>query len=116
MVNEFGGEYVFNDIPGTSSNYPDKETFYERAQNADVCIMKVYTGDEVLTAEDLLSINPDFANFESFKNGRFYTSHRDYFIQEAIDPIGYMDDYARMINPELFSNGDSGLLHHTKIE
>ncbi|BAP62607.1 ABC transporter substrate-binding protein [Methanococcus maripaludis] len=116
MVNEFGGEYVFNDIPGTSSNYPDKETFYERAQNADVCIMKVYTGDEVLTAEDLLSINPDFANFESFKNGRFYTSHRDYFIQEAIDPIGYMDDYARMINPELFSNGDSDLLHHTKIE
>jgi len=116
MVNEFGGEYVFNDLPGTSSTYPDKETFYERAQNADVCIMKVYTGGEVVTAEDLLAINPDFANFKSFKNGQFYTSDRDYFIQESLDPIGYMDDYARMIHPELFTNGDSDLLHHNKIE
>ncbi|ABR54042.1 periplasmic binding protein [Methanococcus vannielii SB] len=116
MVNEFGGEYVFNDIPGSSSNTIDKETFYERAMTADVVIMRVFTGNEIKTKEELLAFNPDFANFKAYQNGRFYTSNRDYFIQEMKDPKRYMEDFARMVQPTLFSGGDSNLAHHNKIQ
>jgi iron complex transport system substrate-binding protein len=114
MANEFGGEFIFNDVPGTSTVRLDKETFYERAQTADVCILRSYT--DVITKEDLLAVNPDFADFESFKNGRFYVTHSDSYIDETKDPIGFMDDNARMIHPELFSNGDSNLKYHYKIQ
>ncbi|EHP86926.1 ABC transporter substrate-binding protein [Methanotorris formicicus] len=114
MVNNFGGEYIFNDIPGTSFQYLDKETFYERAMNADVCILRWFYGD-VKTKEDLLAINPDFANFKAFKNGRFYVSHPDYYVWETKDPIGYMMDFAKMIHPELFG-GDDDLKYYYKIK
>ncbi|MBA2853520.1 iron complex transport system substrate-binding protein [Methanococcus maripaludis] len=114
MVNEFGGEFIFNDIPGTASTRIDKEIFYERAQDSDVCIMRSFV--EVTTVEELLALNPDFEDFESFKNGKFYVSCSDYYIQETKDPIGFMEDYARMIHPELFSGGDSNLKYHYKIQ
>ena len=114
MINNFGGEYVFNNIPGTSFQYLDKETFYEKAMNADVVILRWFYGD-VKTKEDLLAINPDFANFKAFKTGRFYVTHPDYYVCEARDPIGYMMDYAKMIHPELFG-GDDDLKYHYKIQ
>ena len=114
MVNHFGGVYIFNDIPGTSYQYLDKETFYERAMDADVCILRWFYGD-VKTKDDLLAINPDFANFKAFKNGRFYVSHPDYYVWEARDPSGYMMDFAKMNHPELFG-GDDDLKYYYKIQ
>ncbi|ACV24949.1 ABC transporter substrate-binding protein [Methanocaldococcus fervens] len=115
MIAELKGKYLFADYNGTKSYYLDKETFYERAINADVVIMRNYYGDEIKTKEDLLKLNPDFANFKALKNERFYVSHTDYYVWEARDPIGYMMDYAKMIHPELFG-GDEDLKYFYKIK
>ena len=32
------------------------------------------------------------------------------------DPIGYMEDYARMIHPELFPDGDNNLKYYVKLK
>ena len=114
MIAEFKGKNVFSDYNGTKYQYIDKETFYERAMNADVVILRWFYGD-VKTKEDLLKINPDFANFKAFKTGRFYVSHPDYYVWEARDPAGYMMDFAKMLHPESFG-GDDDLKYYYKIK
>ncbi|HII59040.1 TPA: ABC transporter substrate-binding protein [Methanocaldococcus jannaschii] len=113
MIAEFKGKNVFDDY-NRGYQYVDKETFYERAMNADVVILIWFYGD-VKTKEDLLKINPNFAEFKAFKTGRFYVSHPDYYVWEARDPAGYMMDFAKMIHPELFG-GDDDLKYYYKIK
>jgi len=111
-INMVKGEYVFNDIPGTGGSYMDKETFYERAMNADVVILHTM-GKNITTKEQLLSLNPDFANFKAFKNGRFYALPYDNTKREVLDPAGIMLDYAKAIHPEVFGDNTKYLI---KIE
>ncbi|ADC69961.1 periplasmic binding protein [Methanocaldococcus sp. FS406-22] len=113
MISEFKGKNIFADYNGTYQRI-DKETFYERAINADVAILIWFYGD-VKTKEDLLKINPEFAKFKAFKTGRFYVSHPDYYVWEARDPAGYMMDFAKMLHPELFG-GDDDLKYFYKIK
>jgi iron complex transport system substrate-binding protein len=108
------GDYVFTDLPGTNYQHIDTETFYERAMNADVCILDSM-GMNYTTKEGLLKLNPDFANFKAFKNNRFYVSKPDYLKYESLDPAGVMLDYAKMIHPEAFHNGDKDLKYFVKI-
>ncbi|GEM_PF-4875640 len=113
----FRGEYVFNDVPGTGNQKIDSETLMERAVNADVVILR-QRDYNIKTKEDLLKAYPTsgFENFRAFKNGRFYVSKPDYYRGELIDPIGTMEDYAKMIHPELFPNGDNDLKYFVKLQ
>ncbi|AVB75886.1 ABC transporter substrate-binding protein [Methanococcus maripaludis] len=116
MITEFGGENIFNDIPGSSSLIIDAETFYERAASADVVI---YMGMEyygIESRDDLLQYDPNLASFESLSNGKLYIPVTSYYLDEAKDPANYMEDFARMIHPELYSGGDSSLTYFNKIE
>ncbi len=103
LINDVRGEYIFNDMPGTGGSYIDKETFYERAVNADVVILHTM-GKNITTKEQLLELNPDFANFKAFKNGRFYALPYDNTKKETLDPAGVMLDYAKAIHPEVFGD------------
>ncbi|WP_292460757.1 ABC transporter substrate-binding protein, partial [Methanothermococcus sp.] len=116
MINDFRGDYAFNDLPGTGSEKIDYETFMERAANADVVILRQCK--DIKTKADLLARYPNsgFENFKAYKNGRFYVSKPDYYIWEAKDPIGTMEDYAKMVHPELFPNGDSDLKYYIKLQ
>ena len=107
---------AFNDIPGIGSEKLDTETFMERATNADVVILRQCS--DIKPKEDLLAkySTSGFENFNAYKNGRFYVSKPDYYIWEAKDPIGYMEDYAKMVHPELFPNGDSDLKYYIKLQ
>ncbi|WP_269595619.1 ABC transporter substrate-binding protein [Methanothermococcus okinawensis] len=100
-MNDVKGEYVFNDMPGTGGEYMDKETFYGRAMNADIVILHTM-GKNITTKEQLLNLNPDFANFKAFKNNRFYAISYDNSKKEVIDPKNIMFDYAKTIHPEVF--------------
>jgi iron complex transport system substrate-binding protein len=100
-INEVKGEFIFNDMPGTSGSYLDKETFYERAMDSDVVILHTM-GKNITTKEQLLELNPNFENFKAFKNGRFYVQPYDNSKLEVIDPAGIMRDYANAIHPEVF--------------
>ncbi|AXI25601.1 hypothetical protein CFE53_05465 [Methanofervidicoccus sp. A16] len=115
LIDQFHGKYVFSDIPGTGSTKIDPETFIERARNADIVILR--TTKKITKKEDLLNVYPTsgFENFKAFKEGRFYVSKPDYYVWEARDPIGYMEDYAKMIHPELFPDGDNNLKYHVKL-
>ncbi len=113
MVEEFGGYNIFSNYSGGYQPI-DKETFYEKAINADVVILIWYYGTNISNETELLNINPEFANFKAFKDGRFYVSHPDYYVWESRDPAGYMMDYAKMLHPELFG-GDSDLKYYYKI-
>ena len=117
IINNFRGEYVFNDVPGTGNQKIDSETLMERAVNADVVILR-QRDYNIKTKEDLLKAYPTsgFENFKAFKNGRFYVSKPDYYRGELIDPIGTMEDYAKMIHPELFPNGDNDLKYFVKLQ
>ena len=116
LIDQFHGRYVFSDIPGTGSTKIDSETLIERARNADVVILR--TTKNITSKEDLLKEYPTsgFENFKAFKEGRFYVSKPDYYVWEARDPIGYMEDYARMIHPELFPDGDNNLKYYVKLK
>jgi uncharacterized protein YkuJ len=114
-VNDVGGEGVFNNVPGTAGKYMDTEEFYERVVGADVCILLDYTGDAE-TRGDLLKLNPKFANFKAYKNGKFYVSKKDILLSNMYDAGNVMEDYARMVHPELFSGGDGELKHFVNIK
>ena len=111
-INLVKGDYIFNDIPGTGGSYMDKETFYERAMNADVVILNTM-GKNITTKEQLLELNPEFANFKAFKDGRFYAMPYDNSKREVLDPAGLMLDYAKAIHPEIFGEDTQYLI---KIE
>jgi len=70
-------------------------------------------GRNISTKEQLLKLNPDFANFKAFKTGRFYCMPPDNSKREVLDPAGIMLDYAKAIHPEVFG-GDTKYL--IKIE
>ncbi|XRO77817.1 ABC transporter substrate-binding protein [Methanocaldococcus sp. 10A] len=108
------GYYVFIDMSGTSGEYIDKEEFYEKAKDADICILLDYKG-EVKTRDDLLKLNPEFRYFKAYKNGRFYVSDSDILLANMYDAGGVMEDYAKMVHPELFSGGDNELKHFVNI-
>nr|WP_083820841.1 ABC transporter substrate-binding protein [Methanotorris formicicus] len=108
-INMVKGEYIFNDIPGTGGSYMDKETFYERAMDADVVILHTMGGN-ITTKEQLLNLNPDFANFKAFKNGRFYALPYDNTKREVLDPAGIMLDYAKAIHPEVLGDNTKYLI------
>ncbi|AEH07205.1 ABC transporter substrate-binding protein [Methanothermococcus okinawensis] len=116
LINNFRGDYAFNDLPGTGSEKIDTETFMERASNADVVILRQCK--DIKTKQDLLNRYPNsgFENFKAYKTGRFYVSKPDYYIWEAKDPIGTMEDYAKMVHPELFPNGDNDLKYYVKLQ
>jgi len=116
LINDFRGDYAFNDIPGTGSEKLDTETFMERTVNADVIILRQCK--DIKTKEDLLARYPTsgFENFNAYKNGRFYVSKPDYYVWEARDPLGYMEDYAKMVHPGLFPNGDNDLKYYIKLQ
>jgi len=115
LIEEFNGCYAFLDLIGTGTEKPDLETFMERAINADVVILR--QTHDIKTKKDLLKYYPTsgFENFKAYKNNRFYVSKPDYYIGESKDPIGYMEDYAKMIHPELFPDGDSNLKYFVKL-
>ncbi|AEH06905.1 ABC transporter substrate-binding protein [Methanothermococcus okinawensis] len=117
LINGFRGDYVFSDLPGTGNEKIDTETFMERARNADVVILR-QSSKTIKTKDDLLKVYPNsgFENLKAFKEGRFYISKSDYYTWEARDPIGTMEDYAKMIHPELFPNGDNDLKHFVKLQ
>ncbi|WP_421078470.1 ABC transporter substrate-binding protein [Methanothermococcus sp. Ax23] len=114
-VNDVRGDYVFNNMPGTAGEYMDTEDFYEKVMGADVCILLDYTGD-AKTKDDLLKLNPKFANFKAFRNGRFYVSKENILLANMYDAGNVMEDYARMVHPELFSGGDGELKHFVNIK
>ncbi len=108
------GNYIFDDLEGTTGRYISKEEFDEKAADADVCILLDYN-DDVKTKEDLLKLNPEFRYFKAYRDGRFYVSKGDILLANMYDAKKVMEDYARMIHPELFLGGDNDLHYFVNI-
>ncbi|ENN95891.1 ABC transporter periplasmic subunit, partial [Methanocaldococcus villosus KIN24-T80] len=116
-INDFRGNYIFSYIPGTKSQKIDTELFVEKAKNADVVIFRQFKN--ITTADEIMNYYPFLGNikeWKAYKNGRFYISRPDYYIWEAKDPIGMMEDFAKMLHPEKFPNGDNDLKYYHKVK
>ncbi|ACX72614.1 periplasmic binding protein [Methanocaldococcus vulcanius M7] len=113
MIADFNGKNVFSNCK-CDFQYVDKETFFEKARNADVVIMLWYYNENISNKSQLLNISPEFAELKAFKTGRFYISHSDYYVWEARDPSNYMLDFAKMLHPELFGE-DNNLKYFYKV-
>ena len=84
MISMAGGEYVLTDIDSEEENALSTmnmqvEDFYLAAKDADVLIYNSTIMGELANVEELIGLNPIFADFKAVKEGRVYCTGKNFF-------------------------------------
>ncbi|ADG14065.1 periplasmic binding protein [Methanocaldococcus infernus ME] len=114
---EVKGDYCFLDIPGTSYVNLDKETTLEHIKGCDVFIYMNWNSlkEPMDTLEELKERRPDLAPvLDSAK--RVYTTKFSYSYDGNVNMDLLIEDFARMVHPECFDDGDSKLHYFKKLK
>ncbi len=85
MIDMAGGHYVPENA-GDGSNAlstmnMQMEDFYAGAKDADILIYNSTIGGEIASIDELIALNPLFADFKAVKEGRVYCTERNLFQQ-----------------------------------
>ncbi|MBR6912228.1 MAG: ABC transporter substrate-binding protein [Treponema sp.] len=109
-----GGRYALDSVVPEEENSLSTmnmqfEDFYTNALDADIII---YNGDiagEIATLDELLSLNPLFADFKAVREGRMYCTGKDFF-QESTCIASFLKELS-----DIQSGDESSLLYLRKI-
>ena len=97
MIEISGGHYVPENAGdgenALSTMNMQAEDFYAGAKDADVLIYNSTIAGEISSIDELLSLNPMFADFKAVKEGRVYCTERNLFQQTT-----GMAEFARDLN------------------
>lgn len=103
MISLAGGEYVIQseaqEENALSTMNMQMEDFYLAAKDADVIIYNSTIVGELKSVEDLVSINPLFADFKAVKDGRVYCTAKNFF-QETTAIGDFVEDLSKAIRDE----------------
>ncbi len=106
FIADAGGDYIFSDVEGNSSEQLDIETVLERASDADFWLNP---GFGVSSLMDLEAADPRHAKFAAFERGDVWNNDlrvnanfgNDYFETGAAHPELVLGDLIAILHPEL---------------
>lgn len=100
MISLAGGEYVIQTGPqeenALSTMNMQMEDFYMAAKDADLIIYNSTIVGELKSVDELISINPLFADFKAVKEGRVYCTAKNFF-QETTAIGDFVEDLSKAI-------------------
>ena len=103
LYKDAGGDYLFDSYPNSGAVPLSFETIFDKAQNADVWLMKYNQPSE----KTLSSIREDYspyANFKTFKEKNVYgcnTAYRTYYEDFPFHPDLVLKDLIKIFHPSL---------------
>ncbi len=98
-----GADYIFSDLPGTSSVQLSFEEVFERAADVDFWLLK-YGTKKPYTYSDLRSEYKPYSNFAAFRNHRIYTCNTlvtTYYDDITIHPDQILADLIYIYHPDV---------------
>lgn len=103
MYQDAGAEYLFNDYQKSGAAALTFETVFERAQDADIWLIK-YNLAQDLSYNQLKQDYAPYANFKAWKEKNIYgcnTRYIPYYEQTPFQPQLLLEDLIRIFHPEL---------------
>ena len=106
MIDLAGGTYIFSDLDGdsaTSTLNMQMESFFDRAQNADILIYNSTTAGEIRSLDELYALSGMFRQFSAAENGNVYCTGKNFFQQTtALAP--FMAEIGAVVREEAPEN------------
>ena len=106
LVADAGGDYVFSDEPAVGSVPYDPEVVFDRAQDADIWMMK-YRQEVPLTYEQLAQEWNNYAEMEAFKHRNVYGCNLykvAYYEETPFHPNVLLRDYIKIFHPDVLKD------------
>lgn len=116
MIADAGGSYVFNNEKATGSVPYAPEVVFERAQNAEVWMMK-YSGTADMTYSQLATEWANYAEMGAYKHKNVYACNLRkvaFYEETPFHPNLLLRDYIKIFHPEILK--DHQLRYYKKIE
>lgn len=116
LYTDAGAEYIFNDIASTGSVPMNPESVFDRAQDADIWIIK-YNQPNDLTYKQLAQDYPNYTRMKSFKEKNVYGcngAHSRLFDETAFHPDWLLKEYIKIFHPVYLP--DYNLRYFQRIE
>jgi len=103
LFRDAGGDYLFEDVPGTGSVKMSFEKVLERGVHADVWFIK-YASQTPITYDDLRSEYPPYEEFDAFREKHIFacnTLSTPYYRDITLHPDSILEDMIRILHPSL---------------
>jgi iron complex transport system substrate-binding protein len=103
LYNDAGGDYLFDHYPNSGAVPLSFETVFDKAQDADVWLMK-YNQPTDKTLSDIRNDYSPYARFKAFKDGQVYgcnTNYAAYYEDFPFHPDLVLKDLIKIFHPSL---------------
>jgi iron complex transport system substrate-binding protein len=103
LYNDAGGDYLFDHYPNSGAVPLSFETVFDKAQDADVWLMK-YNQPTDKTLSDIRKDYSPYARFKAFKDGQVYgcnTNYAAYYEDFPFHPDKVLMDLIKIFHPSL---------------
>jgi len=103
LYKDAGGDYLFDSYPNSGAVPLSFETVFDKAQNADVWLMK-YNQPSDKTLSGIREDYSPYANFEAFKKKQVYgcnTNDKAYYEDFPFHPDKVLKDLIKIFHPSL---------------
>ena len=103
LYNDAGGDYLFDHYPNSGAVPLSFETVFDKAQDADVWLMK-YNQPTDKTLSDIRNDYSPYAQFKAFKDGQVYgcnTNYAAYYEDFPFHPDLVLKDLIKIFHPSL---------------
>lgn len=103
LYKDAGADYLFDHYPNSGAIPLSFETVFDKAQDADVWLMK-YNRPTDKTLKDIREDYAPYANFKAFKNQNVYgcnTAHKEYYEDFPFHPDKVLKDLIKIFHPNL---------------
>ena len=103
LYKDAGADYLFDHYPNSGAIPLSFETVFDKAQDADVWLMK-YNRPTDKTLKDIREEYAPYANFKAFKNQNVYgcnSAHQEYYEDFPFHPDKVLKDLIKIFHPSL---------------
>ncbi len=116
MIETAGGSYALDDISGEEDNAlstmnMQMEAFYDKAVNADILIYNSAIESDLSSADDLIALAGQFADFKAVRNGDVWCTNKNVFQKTT----GAADMITEMNRIFCGADDDSGMEYFHKL-
>ena len=117
MMELAGGSYALAELPESETALStvtiQMESFYAQAKDADVLIYNSTVAGELSGLQDLLALNPLFADFRAVRNGAVWCTEQSMY-QQSSAAAGIIADFNRIFSGAADETDQLTYLHRLK--